>query len=256
MLTEREKKILRYLAEVKFAKVEQLSAVFGVSVETIRRDLLDLERDASIKRVRGGAIYNAMRAKEIEFDKKLENNQQEKLAIVRAAVECVRDSEAIMLSNGSINIMLARELAQKRSDLTIITNSLDAAMILNKNASHKVIVTGGELRKHNQSMVGSVCLDCLDHFHADKAIVNVDGISLENGVTEFNIEEAAVIRKMLSMSQTRVVLCDYGRFSEIVLNRVCTIDTIDIVFTDWNIPLRQIKEWEDAGIKIVSAEKA
>ena len=63
MYSERQREMLRYLSEVKFAKVEQLSDLFHVSIETIRRDLLELEKDSSIKRVRGGAVYNNLRAK-------------------------------------------------------------------------------------------------------------------------------------------------------------------------------------------------
>ena len=70
MYSERQREMLRYLSEVKFAKVEQLSDLFHVSIETIRRDLLELEKDSSVKRIRGGATYSSFRAKELEFSKK------------------------------------------------------------------------------------------------------------------------------------------------------------------------------------------
>lgn len=69
MYSERQREMLRYLSEVKFAKVEQLSDLFHVSIETIRRDLLELEKDSSVKRIRGGATYSSFRAKELEFQK-------------------------------------------------------------------------------------------------------------------------------------------------------------------------------------------
>ena len=70
MYNKRQKEIIRFLSEAKFAKMEQLAEQFQVSLETIRRDLLELEKDSSIKRVRGGAVYNNLRAKEMEYEKK------------------------------------------------------------------------------------------------------------------------------------------------------------------------------------------
>ena len=76
MLNSRQKQIAQYLAEAKYAKAEQLAAMFDVSLETIRRDLLELERNSSVKKIRGGAVYNTTRAKELEFAKKMANTQQ------------------------------------------------------------------------------------------------------------------------------------------------------------------------------------
>ena len=108
MYSERQREMLRYLSEVKFAKVEQLSDLFHVSIETIRRDLLELEKDSSVKRIRGGATYSSFRAKELEFSKKMESNQQEKLAIAQAAAEYINDGDAIAMNNGSTTLSLAR----------------------------------------------------------------------------------------------------------------------------------------------------
>lgn len=91
MQNKRQGEIVRYLSEVKFSKIEQLAEVFQVSIETIRRDLLELEKDSSIKRIRGGAVYNNLRAQEMEFERKLEKNQMEKQAIARLASEYIND---------------------------------------------------------------------------------------------------------------------------------------------------------------------
>lgn len=75
MQNKRQEEIVRYLSEVKFSKIEQLAEVFQVSIETIRRDLLELEKDSSIKRIRGGAVYNNLRAQEMEFERKMESTR-------------------------------------------------------------------------------------------------------------------------------------------------------------------------------------
>ena len=132
MYTERQDQIIKYLADVKFAKIEQLAKEFDVSNETIRRDLFDLEREGVIKRIRGGAVFNTLLAHEMEFSKKLGNHQEEKQAIARMAVEYIDDNDAIAMSNGTTNIALARQLARMRQNLTIITNSHEVAAAANE----------------------------------------------------------------------------------------------------------------------------
>ena len=138
MYSERQREMLRYLSEVKFAKVEHLADLFHVSIETIRRDLLELEKDSSVKRIRGGATYSSFRAKELEFSKKMESNQQEKLAIAQAAAEYINDGDAIAMNNGSTTLSLARYLLKSRKMLTVVTNSPDIALILSDNESNQI----------------------------------------------------------------------------------------------------------------------
>ena len=255
MYSKRQEKIIQYLSEVKFAKVEQMAELFEVSVETIRRDLLELEKDSSIKRIRGGAVFNTLRAREMEFDKKLENRQLEKIAIARMACEYINDGDACVISNGTTNLALARCLSEKRNNLTIITNSPDIAAVLNENPTNHVFLTAGYLRKHNGSLVGSMCLECLDYFKVDKTILSIDGISIENGVTEYNTEEAAVLRKMIHIENIRVILCEFSKISKVALNRVCKAEEVDFVFTDWNISAKEIKAWSDVGTKVIPATR-
>ncbi len=255
MYTERQNQIIKYLADVKFAKIEQLAKEFDVSNETIRRDLFDLEREGVIKRIRGGAVFNTLLAHEMEFSKKLGNHQAEKQAIARTAVEYIDDNDAIAMSNGTTNIALARLLARTRQNLTIITNSHEVAAAANENSSHKVILTGGQMRKHNGSMIGSLCLDCIGQFRVDKAIVNIDGLSIENGIMEYNTEEAAVIRHMLGISQMKMVLAEYRKFNEMAMNVICPAAQIDVIVTDWNVSAKEIKAWAEAEVKVISAEK-
>lgn len=255
MLNKRQREIVRYLSEVKFSKIEQLAGVFQVSIETIRRDLMELEKDSSVKRVRGGAVYNNLRAQEMEFERKLEKNQMEKQAIARLAAEYINDGDAIAISNGTTSLALAHCLSERKNQLTVITNSPDVAFVLNENKTSNVYLTSGYLRKHNRSLVGSMGIDTLDNFRVDKAIVSIDGISIKDGVTEYNTEEAAVLKKLLEIGHTRMVLCEFSKFSEVAFNKVCSARQIDYVFTDWNISSKEVKAWADINVKVVAASE-
>ena len=251
MYNKRQKEIIRFLSEAKFAKMEQLAEQFQVSLETIRRDLLELEKDSSIKRVRGGAVYNNLRAKEMEYEKKMENNQVEKHAIAKLPAEYINDGDAIAMNNGSTTLSLARYLLKSGKMLTVVTNSPDIALILSDNESNQIYLTSGYLRKHNKSLVGSTCRECLEDFRVDKTILSIDGISIEDGVTEYNTEEAAVLRKMLEIGHSKIILCEFNKFSEVAFNKVCSAEQVDYVFTDWNMPAKEIKAWNDIGVKVL-----
>lgn len=255
MYSERQREMLRYLSEVKFAKVEQLSDLFHVSIETIRRDLLELEKDSSVKRIRGGATYSSFRAKELEFSKKMESNQQEKLAIAQAAAEYINDGDAIAMNNGTANLELARCLLDTKERLTVVTNSPDIAMVLIGNESNSVYLTAGRLRRHNKSLIGSMCSQSLEDFRVDKTILCIDGISIEDGITEYNTEEAAILRKMLQIGRTRMILCEFSKFSEVAFNKVCSAAQIDYVFTDWNISYKEVKAWSDIHVRVLAADR-
>lgn len=252
MYNERQREMVRFLSEVKFARVEQLAEMFDVSMETIRRDLLELEKDSSIKRVRGGAVYNNLRAKEQEFAKKMENNQEGKYAIAQLAMEYINDGDAIAMNNGITTLALAKTLQYSRHRLTVVTNSPDIALILSDNETNHVYLTSGYLRKHNKSLIGGMCNDCLGYFKVDKTILSIDGISIRDGITEYNTEEAATLRKMLEIGHTKMILCEFSKFSEVAFNKICSAEQVDYVFTDWNIPFKEARAWNELGVKILS----
>ena len=255
MYNKRQKEIIRFLSEAKFAKMEQLAEQFQVSLETIRRDLLELEKDSSIKRVRGGAVYNNLRAKEMEYEKKMENNQVEKHAIAKLAAEYINDGDAVAMNNGTANLELARCLLDTKERLTVVTNSPDIAMVLIGNESNSVYLTAGRLRRHNKSLIGSMCSQSLEDFRVDKTILCIDGISIEDGITEYNTEEAAILRKMLQIGRTRMILCEFSKFSEVAFNKVCSAAQIDYVFTDWNISYKEVKAWSDINVRVLTADR-
>ncbi len=255
MYNKRQKEIIRYLSEVRFVKTEQLAEVFNVSLETIRRDLLELEKDTSIKRVRGGAVYHNLRAREMEYEKKMESNQVEKQAIARLAAGYINDGDAIAMNNGTANLELARCLLETKEGLTVVTNSPDIAMVLIEHESNSIYLTGGRLRRHNKSLIGSICSQSLESLRVDKSILCIDGMSINDGVTEYNTEEAAILREMITIGRTRMILCEFGKFSEVAFNKVCSANDIDFVFTDWNVSNKVIKDWGDIGVKVLTAPK-
>ena len=116
-------------------------------------------------------------------------------------------------------------------------------------------MTGGRQRKHNKSLVGSGCIDALDGFRVDKAIINIDGMTIADGITQYNVDESAVLRKMLEISHTKIILAESSKFEVVVLNRVCQAREIDLIFTDWNVQNQEISRWAEIGVHLYAAKK-
>ncbi|MCI8950104.1 MAG: DeoR/GlpR transcriptional regulator [Lachnospiraceae bacterium] len=253
MHRKRQKEMLSYLSEVKFAKTEQLAVKFCVSAETIRRDLLELEEAAFVKRVRGGAIYTSVHPYEFQSQYSNGASSAEVQAIAKLTCEMIRDGEAVAVNNSAFGRELARFLLETKKQLTVVTNSPKLAMMLNETKSHVVYLTSGRLQNRNKSVTGSMCIACLGNFKVDKAIVSVDGISIADGAMAHDREEADVIRKMLEISHTKIVLCPYEAFHKTEFHKACPAKQIDYIITDWNISSKEIKNWSEIQVKVLAA---
>ena len=176
-----------------------------VSVATIRRDLELLEEEGLLRRVHGGAVSMESRLEEAVFDDKTNQFSKEKRSIAEKAFKLIGQEESLFLDGGSTTLCLAR-LLKDRKDLTVVTNSLRAAAEL-ADSGPRVILTGGELRRISQTMVGPLTSAVLSQVRVDKAFMGTMGLCLENGLTTTDPNEAFV--KSLVMEQaTQVVLLE------------------------------------------------
>ena len=253
MLNDRQEKIALYLMQQKYAKVEQLAQDFKVSIETIRRDLLTMEKEAAIKRIRGGAIYDVLRAKELAYEKRTTQNLTEKREIGKLAAQFINDGDTLVINPGTTMEEFAKCIKDK-NNLIVITNSIDIAEILN-TGSNQVYMTGGQLQRYERWLAGESCLEYLAKFRVDKAVLSVGGVSSDPGVTEYHVEGTPIIKQMLSIGSIKMILADHSKFSQICLNSICEIDKINHIFTDWNTPVKEITKIQEKGVHIHVAKK-
>ena len=123
-LNSRQEQIVQYLVENHFAKVESLVEVFGVSNETIRRDLKKLEQESFIIRTHGGAQYDNLRAREKQYEIRAQRNFAEKKSIARLAASYVKDGDSIVLNTGTSTLLLAKELGNRNNLIVIDRKSV------------------------------------------------------------------------------------------------------------------------------------
>jgi len=244
--------ILEQLKENRSARIADLSRKLGVTRETIRKDLYDLERQGLIKKVHGGAILTKTNH-EPTYANRSVSNIREKEAIAKRATQLVEDGEALYIDLGTTTKLFAHYLHQKKN-ITVITNSLLVALELVEHPSAKVIVSGGELRSGELSLSGPVSRKSVEDFFVDKAFIGIGGLALESGYTDYHVAESEIRRLMMKKAKETYALVDYSKFDVTAFTRVAELDEIDVVITDAQAPQSIISQLEEIGVEVIVVE--
>ena len=154
---------------------------------------------------------------------------------------------------GTTTIELAKLLGSKRN-LTIITNDLEIALVLEEFDSHQIIVMGGLLRNNLHCIVGNQAIQQLDGFNVDKVFIATNGLSLEKGATTPDIQQAEIKKKMISIASKVIMLCDSSKFKIDLFVQFAGIEDINILVTDF-INESLAKAFLEEGIEIISLNK-
>ncbi len=255
MVHERWNGILAQLNEKGFVKVSELTRTFGVSVETIRRDMEALEQRGMLKRVYGGAIRITSKNAEVDYTSREHINIEEKQAIGRKAAELINNGDTIVVDPGTTTIEVVKALRDKK-DLTSLTNSIPISLELLKNNSGPVFLLGGQLRDGYYSTSGFLTTGQLQQFSADKAIVGAGGISVRTGLTDYHVEEAGARKEMIRIADKVILVADSSKLGFSTFIHVCPLDDIDVLVTDWRATPEMLEPFRDTRMKIIIAEQS
>ncbi|KQM57081.1 MULTISPECIES: DeoR/GlpR family DNA-binding transcription regulator [unclassified Agreia] len=254
----RRARILELLAAGGFVKVTELSVVFGVSEVTIRSDLDALESAGQLDRVHGGAVTSATpRRTEPAFEEALGSLWDEKLRIAAHAAALVSPGDSVIIDVGTTAAALARALVDRADlhDVVIITNGLKIALELERALPRfSVIVTGGTLRALQHSLVNPMADGLFDSLHADIAFIGCNGVDVEHGITNINLPEAEIKRRMLGAATRRIVLADGSKIGQVHLGRVAPVGGVDSVITGHSARAAPLNELREAGLDVTRVD--
>ena len=250
---ERFRKILELLHDQEIIKVSYLMELFGVSIETVRRDLEALEKKKELVRVYGGAVLPPKKAAEPAFQIRQGRNASAKRRIGTLAADLVQDGDVIAIDHGTTTYELAKALVGKKK-ITVITASISIAAILAEDPEIKVIIIGGVVRGGDLSLSGSLAERNLSEFCTDKFFMGVGGLTEENGVTDFHMEEASVRRIALQNTQKVIALVDHSKFGVTVMNRICDLKQVNTLVTDAETDPDLVQLLKDTGVEVHIAE--
>lgn len=236
MLTsERQRLIKEQAMKMGEVSISELAKRFGVSIETIRRDINMLSEKNILKKVRGGAVPIEFTVREDAYEVRYRKNHEHKSAIgAYIAAKLIEDNDSIAISSGSTMEILASSITAR--NLLIVTNSINIASILQNRMrqnlmSGEVIMLGGIVRAEEHYTGGSIAVEMLKKFTFNKAFLGVSAISGRDVMTS-NIEEGIIMSTMIDHSRYCCVAADASKFDVRSTYAFADLAEIDAVVTE------------------------
>jgi len=214
--------------------------------------LAELERRGVIRRVHGGAIPADKVMFEPPIEARASRMTAEKERIAAAALTELPAEGSIFIEAGSTPSYLANALPSDRA-LTVVTNGGYIANALARRDNLTVLSVGGRVRPRSLACVDDWALDVLSRLHVDVAFLGTNGISAGAGLTAPDLAEAAVKRATLTIAARTVLLADHSKVGVVALARYGELDQIGLLITDTGLPLEDMRELEDAGLRVIRA---
>jgi DeoR/GlpR family transcriptional regulator of sugar metabolism len=226
---ERRHRILERLQVQGRVLASDLVAEFGVSPDTVRRDLRDLDEAGMLRRVHGGALPR--RGDTDPLPLRARRAPEAKASIARRAAQIVRDGQVVMLDGGTTTLEVARALPE-RLTATVVTNSLPIALALAEHRSVEVVVVGGSLRARAGVTVGAAAVAALAAVRADVLFLGVCGLHPELGVSVEDAEEREGKRAMIAGAAVVVGLADHDKLGTALPFVVAPLTELTTLVTD------------------------
>ncbi|RBP17581.1 DeoR family transcriptional regulator [Roseiarcus fermentans] len=235
----RQAEIVALLRQSGRVGVDELATHFGVTLQTIRRDLNELSEARALVRVHGGAMI-ASGVANLAYEARQYVAQQSKRLIGAAAARLVPDNASLLINIGTTTEEVAKALSA-HSGLLVITNNLHVANELYRNQSVQVIITGGSIRKGDGGIVGAVTVEQIEQFRADMAIIGTSAIDPDGALLDFDVDEVQISRAIIEHARKVVLVADSSKFSRSAPVKISQLSEIDIFVTD-RLPSEEVAE--------------
>ena len=251
---ERKKKLVEYINEKRSVIVPDLCEAFSVSGATIRNDLRELDDAGLITRTHGGAIRKTRTGFEPDMDYRSERNMEAKILVAETALETIENGDTIILDTGTTVTELARLLGRKEN-LTVVTNDITIAAILEKTPSCEVLLIGGLLRKGFHCTVGYGMFSHLGSLSVDKALLGANSFSARKGASTPDLSQSEIKRQMIEIAAKVILLCDHTKLETDSFINFAAPSRIDLLVTDSiSEELRKIYEEKDITVKSADSQ--
>lgn len=251
MKYDRIQKMEEYIMKNKSVSNEQLQQQFSVSIQTLRRDLKELEKRNVISKVYGGVIWRnePVEKNAIEpLDQRVSSNQKEKQLIGQLAAELVEDNDVIFVDSGTTAYTLIPYL-KERSNVTVISHSLHVMNALTQVSHIKGICLGGTLRN-------DTCAFFVDTsfypYNYNKAFISTVGISINKGLTNTDIQEGLMKQHVIQHSEEVYIVADHTKFDVVAYNHFADFAGIQGMITDRMPKEKYMRFYSTLNIRVIA----
>jgi DeoR family transcriptional regulator, glycerol-3-phosphate regulon repressor len=211
--------------------IENLAERFGVTLQTVRRDVQRLAEAGLLSRFHGGVRLPVSTTQNIAYRQRQALLAEAKTGIARAIAQRIPHGCSLILNIGTTIEAVAHELLRHRG-LRVITNNLHIAAVLSTNPDCEVIVAGGLVRASDQGIVGEATIDFMRQFKADIGLIGISGIEADGTLRDFDYREVKVARTIIEQSREVWLAADHSKFNRPAMVELARLDEVDVLFTD------------------------
>lgn len=248
----RRSAILKLLEEQGSVSVLDLATTLEVSMMTVRRDLMELEKEGALRRVHGGAVSSRGRTVEPPYSLRAAQASSAKQRIGELAAQLAADGDSLALDIGSTTLEVARNLVGRRN-LTILTPSLRIANLFLNQTDTRLIVPGGEVRLGEGSLVGELTRYAMERLFVDRLFLAVGCIDAQVGLSEYNWDDTLVKQAMIRSAKEVILVADATKFGKVAFAHVANFDAIHKFVTDAEPPPALMAQLERAHVQVLIA---
>ena len=249
----RQALLLDEVRERGSATVEALAEQFGVTLQTVRRDVKLLADAGLLARFHGGVRLPGSTTENIAYRQRQHLNRKAKRRIARAVAAAVPPGCSLVINIGTTTEAIAQELLHHQG-LRVITNNLNVAAILSDNPDCEVIVAGGIVRSRDRGIIGEATIDFIRQFKVDIGLIGISGIEDDGSLRDFDYREVKVARAIIEHSREVWLAADHSKFNRPAMVELARLDEIDMLFTDAAPPAPFPELLAAAGVGCVTCE--
>lgn len=222
---ERQSKIVEMVNANGSVLVKELSELYKVTEDSIRKDLTLLEKKGLLKKTYGGAVKNRVNTHELYVSQRKGKNVEEKREIARKAFDLIEEGDVIFLDISTINIELIKLIVEADLKITVVTNMIDVMLSFTAPSETNLVFVGGKLNKGRDGFIGSYTNKQIAEFHFDKAFMGVVGVDLErNKVYTYATDDALTKKTIMDYSEVSYMIMENRKFSREGNYRFASVD--------------------------------
>lgn len=250
---ERRNRILEKLQAEKRVVVSELSQLYEVSEETIRRDLDKLEKEGFAIKSYGGAVINEDFGIDLPFNIRKNQNVTGKQKMAEIVASLVNDGEHIFLDASTTAVFVAKALKEKER-LTVVTNSVEIILELSDVSGWNIVSTGGEMKEGYLAFLGSRTEEAIRSYYADKVIFSCKALEMRRGIMESQEAFGCTKRCMLDSGREKILVVDSTKFDQTAFSIAGNMRDVDVVVTDVKPSEKWLAYFENLDIEVLYPE--
>lgn len=255
LANERQTMICNLIKQNGAVTTAHLTEHLSVSLETVRRDLLVLEKNGLLTRVHGGAVAKNDMKPFLKLNERNNENSSEKDELSQKAMEFINENDIIAVDSGSTAIAFAEALKNNFSKLTIVTHSYDVFELLHNCNDFSVILCGGNFMREENSFYGELTLNMLDSLHVCKSFIFISAISIKYGIFDYQNELYQIQKKLIDIADDVFILPDSSKFEKTGLLKISDIEKEYTYITDSKLKDDVLNLYRENDINIHIAGK-